>query len=392
MDSFCDLSSQILPQIPITLSSDDAKLPADKVKEQLYQSENFPTFILHVSSLEKKLRITETVFIDEYIQGFTDRSFIGGGATFSVERAVPIPNQQTAGSAPGEIKEKRAVALKSIRIKSQSDEQPKTGWRHVLLEIRALLHETLRHHPHIVHLIGLSWGSNGASKNVYPQMVIELAQHGTLEDLQSSTESPLPFAIKQKLLYDTGRGLSIIHACGIVHGDVNRQNVLIFENYSGDPSQDPYMAKLADFGGAVHASDKYDVYRFVCKTPKYAAPETDGTVTAETAKLCDTYAFGFLVCETVVDGDLTGVHPDFARHRNLHSSTTLSKLKESGEVLCKATSIIKNYFDKHRLSQACVNLIHYVLNQTLQKNPGDRSLAKAQTALRGTEYVISHQL
>lgn len=393
MDSFCDPSSQILCQIPTAPSLDDAKPHTDKAKEQLYHSENrFPTFISHVSSLEKKLRMTETVFIDEYIQGFTDRSFIGGGATFSVERAVPIPNPQAAGSAPDEIKQERAVALKSFRIKSPFDEQPKTGWRHVLLEIRALLHGTLRHHPNIVHLIGLCWGSNGASKKVYPQMVIEFARHGTLEDLQINTESPLPFAIKQKLLYDTGRGLSIIHACSIVHGDVNRRNVLIFENYAGDPSHGPYMAKLADFGGAVHASAKYDSYRFICKTPKYAAPETDRTVTAESAKLCDTYAFGLLVCETVVNGDLASLHPDFARHRNLHSSTTLSKLKESGEVLCKATSIIKNYFDKHQVNQACANIIHYVLNQTIQKNPGDRSLAKAQTALRGTEYVIFHQL
>ncbi|KAF9777025.1 hypothetical protein IL306_004711 [Fusarium sp. DS 682] len=382
METIVDPFSQILWQDPSILPSDSVKPVEEQIQEQLYRNENrFPTFLAHVSSLEKKGRNAESVFIDEYIQGFTNRSFIDRGATFSVERAIAIPNPQTTASAPAVIRQKRVVALKTVRIQSQSDELPKAGWDHVLLEIRALLHETLRYHPNIVRLIGLCWGPNGASGNVYPQLVIEHAEHGTLEDLQTSSKSPLPFGVKQKLLYDVGKGLSIIHACSIIHGDIKRQNVLIFADKS---SHGPYMAKLADFGGAVYGSEKHDSYRFICKTPRYAAPETDGIVTADSAKLCDVYSFGLLVCETFADGDLSGLHPEFSPRRDLAvTKVTLTGLKESGRLLHRATSMIQDYFDLHEVNQTCVDMVQYVLEQTIQKNLRDRSLARAQVALRG---------
>ncbi|RKL29230.1 hypothetical protein BFJ72_g12139 [Fusarium proliferatum] len=383
METIIDPFSQILWQAPSTLPASSVQLQCveEQIKEQLTRNENrFPTFLAHVSSLEKKGRNAETVFIDEYIQGFTERSFIDRGATFSVERAKAIPNPQTSGSAPAAIRQNRVVALKTVRIQSQSDDLPKAGWDHVLLEIRALLHETLRYHPNIVRLVGLCWGPNGASGSVYPQLVIEHAEHGTLEDIQSNSKSPLSFAVKQKLLYDAGKGLSIIHACSIIHGDIKRQNVLIFADKS---SNGAYVAKLADFGGAVYGSEKHDSYRFICKTPRYAAPETDGIVTAEAAKLCDVYSFGLLVCETFADGDLTNLHYEFSPRREPSGSVTLAQLKRSGRLLHRATSMIQDYFDMREINQDCTEMVLYVLEQTIQKNLADRSLAKAQAALRG---------
>ncbi|KAG5769655.1 hypothetical protein H9Q73_013517 [Fusarium xylarioides] len=384
METIIDPFSQILWQDPSVLPADSVSLQPieEQVREQLNRNENrFSTFLAHVSSLENKGRNTETVFIDEYIQGFTERSFIDRGATFSVERAIAIPNPQTSSSAPAVIRQKRVVALKTVRIQSQSDDLPKAGWDHVLLEIRALLHETLRYHPNIVRLVGLCWGPNGASGSVYPQLVIEHAEHGTLEDLQSNSKSPLSFAVKQKLLYDAGKGLSIIHACSIIHGDIKRQNVLIFADKSGDGA---YIAKLADFGGAVYGSEKHDSYRFICKTPRCAAPETDGIVTAEAAKLCDVYSFGLLVCETFADGDLTSLHYEFSPRRETSgSSVTLAQLKKSGRLLHRATSMIQDYFDMREVNQDCTEMVLYVLEQTIQKRLSDRSLARAQAALRG---------
>ncbi|KAG5787285.1 hypothetical protein H9Q69_013645 [Fusarium xylarioides] len=385
METIIDPFSQILWQDPSVLPADSVSLQPieEQVREQLNRNENrFSTFLAHVSSLENKGRNTETVFIDEYIQGFTERSFIDRGATFSVERAIAIPNPQTSSSAPAVIRQKRVVALKTVRIQSQSDDLPKAGWDHVLLEIRALLHETLRYHPNIVRLVGLCWGPNGASGSVYPQLVIEHAEHGTLEDLQSNSKSPLSFAVKQKLLYDAGKGLSIIHACSIIHGDIKRQNVLIFADKSGDGA---YIAKLADFGGAVYGSEKHDSYRFICKTPRCAAPETDGIVTAEAAKLCDVYSFGLLVCETFADGDLTSLHYEFSPRRETSgSSVTLAQLKKSGRLLHRATSMIQDYFDmregKHGISADGAGLFLGTVGATYdpQNNtPGFRPIVKA---------------
>src|SRR6478609_254285 len=91
METIIDPFSLILWQDPSILPASNVQLQPleEEVKEQLNRNENrFPTFLAHVSSLEKKGRGTETVFIDEYIQGFTERSFIDRGATFSVERAI----------------------------------------------------------------------------------------------------------------------------------------------------------------------------------------------------------------------------------------------------------------------------------------------------------------
>lgn len=387
METIIDPFSQILWQAPSTLPANSVQLQSveEQIKQQLTRNENrFPTFLAHVSSLEKKGRNTETVFIDQYIKGFTERSFIDRGATFSVEQAKAIPNPQAISSAPAVIRQNRVVALKTVRIQYQSDDLPKAGWDHVLLEIRALLHETLRYHPNIVRLVGLCWGPNGASGSVYPQLVIEHAEHGTLEDIQSNSKSPLSFAVKQKLLYDAGKGLSIIHACSIIHGDIKRQNVLIFADKS---SNGAYIAKLADFGGAVYGSEKHDSYRFICKTPRYAAPETDGIVTAEAAKLCDVYSFGLLVCETFADGDLANLHYEFSPRREPSGSVTLAQLKRSGRLLHRATSMIQDYFDMREINQHCTEMVLYVLEQTIQKNLADRSLAKAQAALRGIPYA-----
>ncbi|KLO92552.1 Uncharacterized protein LW94_3701 [Fusarium fujikuroi] len=45
--------------------------------------------------------------------------------------------------------------------------------------------------------------------------------------------------------------------------------------------------------------------------------------------------------------------------------------------------MIQDYFDMREINQDCTEMVLYVLEQTIQKNLADRSLAKAQAALRG---------
>lgn len=120
------------------------------------------------------------------------------------------------------------------------------------------MHEYLRYHPNIVRLLGFSWASdwNSSTGAMYPMLVMEYARFGSLQSLQALTE-PLSFAVKQKLCHDVARGLSILHACGIIHGDLKHENVLVFDNPYDEPPGQPYLAKLADFGGAV-MDTKYD--------------------------------------------------------------------------------------------------------------------------------------
>lgn len=49
-----------------------------------------------------------------------------------------------------------------------------------------------------------------------------------------------------------------MHPCGIIHGDVKHENVLIFLN--NDPATTVvYKTKLADFGGTVMDMEETDV-------------------------------------------------------------------------------------------------------------------------------------
>jgi serine/threonine protein kinase len=72
-------------------------------------------------------------------------------------------------------------------------------------------------------------------------LVLEYAELGSLFHLQTSA-SRLPWRIKQKLCYDVGRGLSLLHACDIVHGDLKHENVLIFKNKYTTVEGQPYTA------------------------------------------------------------------------------------------------------------------------------------------------------
>lgn len=187
------------------------------------------------------------------------------------------------------------------RQRNQIQHSREANWADILLEIRALLHEPLRYHPNIVRLLGLSWGSSSETGSIYPTLILEYASFGSLQHLQANSP-PLPFPVKQKLCYDVARGLSILHACGIVHGDLKHENVLVFENRYDTLEGQPYTAKLADFGGAVMDIDVRDSHFLRMGTFPYDAPEAGQPLNAAGIKKTDIYSFGMLVWRAFIDG------------------------------------------------------------------------------------------
>ncbi|KAJ7262123.1 hypothetical protein C8J57DRAFT_1633740 [Mycena rebaudengoi] len=69
---------------------------------------------------------------------------------------------------------------------------------------------------------------------VFPMLVLEYAQFGSLALLQG-TSDPFPSSVKKKLCHDVSKGLVILHACGITHGDLKHENVLVFRNIRNRP-------------------------------------------------------------------------------------------------------------------------------------------------------------
>ena len=131
------------------------------------------------------------------------------------------------------------------------------------LELRVLSNTLLRFHRNIVDLLAVSWEEVGceqsndegekpipSSTSIRPLLVVELAyqKYPTLQEYfkyANSQREKISTDRKTALLSDIAEALSAVHACGVVHGDIKPQNVLIFRR-TEDGS---LVAKLSDFGG-----------------------------------------------------------------------------------------------------------------------------------------------
>jgi serine/threonine protein kinase len=262
-------------------------------------------------------------------------------------------------------------------------------WRDILFEIRALLHEPLRYHPNIVRLLDIGWAASAETGSSFPQLVLEYADHGTFDHLQRSNGSALPFRIKQKLCYDIGRGLSIIHACGIIHGDLKHENVLIFRNQYDVPGAQPYTAKLSDFGGAViDLGSEAQKYTLPMGTIPYNAPEMGEPLTAQGLRLTDAFSFGMLVWRAFLDCEdlcvAMGLRTAPGRSRlSLAEEHAIHVLKASDMLVAKACESASAYRKSQSLPLAVLSLINSVLTCTLNRDPEQRTLVEAQMLLRG---------
>ncbi|KAJ7633983.1 hypothetical protein B0H17DRAFT_1339674 [Mycena rosella] len=327
------------------------------------------SFILLVAGLEANLK-ADLVFFDFSTSFPPPRAAIGSGASFTVERAgwretaiAGIGQKQGWGSF---------VALKYIRRAEKRREV--ANWKQILLEIRALLHEPIRYHPNIVRLLGLYWGAAPGMRSTFPVLVLEYADFGTLTQLQASA-SPFTFGVKKKLCLDVAKGLAILHACDIVHGDLKHENVLIFTNKVKD-AEVPYTAKLADFGGsAMDIQEGAD--RFLPSgTPSFNAPEAANGLDAEGLKRTDVYSLGLLVWRVVLDGEspfdispFTGCTPD-----------GIEDLKRFDELLAIAKESVSDRLVPD-VAEDEREIMNFVLENTLQVASERRCLIKTTAAL-----------
>ncbi|KAJ3531029.1 hypothetical protein NM208_g5963 [Fusarium decemcellulare] len=335
----------------------------------------FASFACHVAFLEEKLgRGDQSKFFDGHELRTIARVPAGGGGFFIVDRAK-IEN-------PGTTNGRTTVAIKTAKDQSGHPSR----WKDILLEVRALLHEPLRYHPNIVHLLDFGWSHSSETGSPFPTLVLEYADFGTLDELQLKNGSPLPFRIKQKLCYDVGRGLSILHACGIIHGDLKHENVLIFKNREEYPPDQPYTAKLADFGGAVMdiGSDTGHFLRMA--TIPYDAPETGQSLTVDGIKATDAFSYGMLIWRAFIDCKDVLVAIDLKQTPGPLSDderAALRQLKRTESFFRMAIDSVDAYSQSRSLPRDSVEMIIDAISATLTPDPASRSLVQAQARLRG---------
>lgn len=231
-------------------------------------------------------------------------TLIGEGASFSALRRSIPPNPQKkwetwlgglqliSRSGAGTEKRPRTVVFKSARIEFDKFGEPvprdRGAMHSVMREFFALVHPPLIRHPNIVTLLGLGWGSNPYQPQyTLPTIVLEYADCGTLADIQDAVD--LTAKERLSICADVAAGLNILHRCGIVHGDVKSENVLIFTH-----PEKRFLAKLGDFGFS-RAGDTSSVAVRLGGTRPWIAPEVLQPILKADLHLTDVYSYGLLV-------------------------------------------------------------------------------------------------
>lgn len=198
-----------------------------------------------------------------------------------------------------------------------SDDQLRSHFRTLELEILSLCHPPLRDHRNIVDII--AWGYDYPTPDVatcLPFLMMEKAMCSLSEFLQSETKTRgkrLSWEIKHQLCLDISEGLAVLHRHGIVHGDVKPDNVLVFKQ---DNPNVPYLGKLSDFGVCIFMEETCSLsFQSYLGTPGWIPPEVidhqedlHGRFSPELLLKCDCFSYGLVVLSVLI----TGGRPPFS--------------------------------------------------------------------------------
>jgi len=211
--------------------------------------------------------------------------YVGRGATFVVRRTV-LPEHHDVVFK---------TTLRSLDRIDKTDEARRL--EALLLELRVLTHLPLRDHDNIVKLLQVGWEGDAVDvSRIWPVLVMEYADLGTLVDYFDREPETL-WTARRMFCQDVANGLLALHHCGIVHGDLKLENVLVT---SANDEGRLARAKLSDFGGALLDSDTSDSVRMA--TPPWNAPEWRIARPRNRLINSDVYSLGLLIWQIVLNG------------------------------------------------------------------------------------------
>ncbi|KAF5639668.1 death-associated kinase 1 [Fusarium sp. NRRL 52700] len=271
-------------------------------------------------------------------QAVDSASFAGRGASFTVYRRR-IPPQKTLTSRTNmdglliEIRDKRTlpavvaykVAVIEFSDKGEATESSRHAIDAAIMELYLSTHRPILQHPNLVNFLGLAWGANPFnSSQKLPVLMVEFAEYGSLSQLQQ--REYLDIETRRKLCLDVCKGLHMLHSCGIVHGDIKAENVLIFAD-----AEHNYRAKVSDFGySQVINTERSSL--LLGGTRPWKAPEAKKVVKVSDAKYTDIYSLSLFIWCTFAHGqNIFRLLVDPSKQGDAFYAEA-EKLKETGEL------------------------------------------------------------
>ena len=166
-------------------------------------------------------------------------------------------------------------------------------------EVAALARDDIKAHINIAQVH--AWGFDMPFDTSDIALVLHIENAiGSLKTLLAS--SPQSTDAKHCLCLGVAEGLRHVHSCGIVHGDMKPDNILVTK--SADPLI-PLEAKLTDFGAFIDLNSPQSIpwtYDMYAGTKGWRAPEVYRDETRSKEVLppqlffkCESYTYGLLV-------------------------------------------------------------------------------------------------
>lgn len=140
---------------------------------------------------------------------------------------------------------RQLVAAKIMKLPTELSAKEKENFRRrvfcLIKDVEVTLFSPLAKHENILGLLGYGW--NLSEDSSLPFLVTEYAEQGTLRDFLREKQTSV--VSRLKLCGNIASGLHAMHSCGVSHGDLKLENVLIFR----EPDQmgstaEHYSAKL----------------------------------------------------------------------------------------------------------------------------------------------------
>ena len=141
------------------------------------------------------------------------------------------------------------------------------------------------HHPNVLLTMGIAHnstdGRTGILMELMPASLLDLLHHHRQREQLATWEASLVL-----IALDVAKGMTYLHAKGVVHRDLKPGNVLLAEHW---------VAKVADFGTALSKYHFAGEAEGPVGTPPYMAPEAIALTSGAKAKPTDVWSFGCLL-------------------------------------------------------------------------------------------------